>query len=220
MDRNGWYAKPLPVEHWQDEKTVRFGVDAAEAPEYFEKKLKRLQKEFGEDVTLEGAEERTIENPEVEFNMTIDATLWPRFGAKNGLGFGREIFGEEWLSGPVASYLRDVLWGRDAVPPAPYAPLAPVSESLHETELDDYFERPLHVVTAMGTSHGAALGLFLFGDQRYLVPLGGELGDDVEGTWIVDPRNGTARRLSWSQYAQETAVRLVHAAEGGDSAEP
>lgn len=44
---------------------------------------------------------------------TLMTTTWPRFGAKLGLAFGRQVLGEEWLSTSDAEHLRDVLWGRE-----------------------------------------------------------------------------------------------------------
>jgi hypothetical protein len=101
-----------------------------------------------------------------------------------------------------------VLFDRPATVPAPYAPLAPISEQLAGAELTDYFVPPDHVVTVVGTNHGAVLALFLFGDQRYLVPLGGDVTDEALATWIFDARAGKADRLSWTAYAERTALRL------------
>jgi hypothetical protein len=155
MDKGGWYAQPLPVEAWHDEHNVTYGVGADDAQEYMAKKLERLRKEFGPQVTLVSTHERAIENPEVEVEWTHDASLWPRFGAKVGLGFGREVLGEAWLDSDLARYLQDVLFDRPATVPAPYAPLAPISEQLAGAELTDYFVPPDHVVTVVGTNHGA-----------------------------------------------------------------
>lgn len=209
MDRRGWYAQPLPVEAWQDESRLSYGVGAEDALEAMQKKLERLRRQFGPQVFVEATQERVIEQPEVEVGWTHDATLWPRFGAKVGLGFGREVLGEEWLDSAVAQYLRDVLFDGPAVVPGPYAPLAPIAEPLFGSSLADYFVPPQHVVTMMGTAHGAALGLFLFGDERYLVPLGGEITDAELATWIFDPHAGSAERLSWTAYAERTSIRLV-----------
>ncbi len=189
---------------WHGEHKVTYAVGADNAEDYMAKKLERLRKEFGPQVTLESTLERSIENPQVEVAWTHDASLWPRFGAKLGLGFGREVLGEDWLDSEVARYLQGVLYDGGATVPAPYAPLAPISEQLAGT----YFVPPDHVVTVMSTDHGAALSLFLFGDQRYLVPLGGEVGDDVPATWIFDARGGKSERLSWTDYAERTVLRL------------
>jgi HNH endonuclease len=209
MDRGGWYAQPLPVETWHDEQRVLYGVDADGAQEYVVKKLDRLRKQFGPQVTLADTYERTIENPQVDVEFTHDATLWPRFGAKVGLGFGREVLGEDWLDSGLAGYLREILFDRPTSVPSPYALLQPISEPLVGSAQAEFFVPPDHVVAVMGTDHGAALALFLFGDQRYLIPLGGEVTDDTRAVWIFDARTGKVERLSWNEYAERTAVRLV-----------
>jgi hypothetical protein len=216
MDKGRWYAQPLPVETWHDEHNLTYGVGADAAQEYMTKKLERLRKEFGPQVTLASTHEHSIENPEVEIEWTHDASLWPRFGAKVGLGFGREMLGEEWLDSHLARYLQNVLFDRPATVPAPYAPLAPISEQLAGTELADYFVPPDHVVSVVGTNQGAALALFLFGDQRYLVPLGGDVMDEALATWIFDARAGKAERLSWTAYAERTALRLFQEHQAPD----
>jgi hypothetical protein len=214
MDRCGRYAQPLPLETWQDETRLNYGVGAENALKTSHKKLERLRREFGPQVFIEATRERVIEEPEVEVDWTYDATLSPSFGAKVGLGFGREVLGEEWPDSDAAQYLRNVFFDSTAMVPRPYAPLAPIAEPLLGSPLANYIVRPDHVVTAMGTAHAAALGIFLFGDQRYLVPLGGEITDDELATWIFNPYAGSAERLSWTAYAEGTAIRLVEQHEG------
>jgi hypothetical protein len=40
------------------------------------------------------------------------------------------------------------------------------------------------------------------------VPLGGDVTDEALATWIFDARAGKADRLSWTAYAERTALRL------------
>ena len=191
-------------------------MPADDTQEMMAKKLERLRKEHGPQVSVEAREARTIEQPEVEVEWTHDATLWPRFGAMVGLGFGREVLGEGWLDSDLAGYLRDVMFGREAKAPAPHAPLAPISETIEESDMAEFLTPPGHVVNIVGTDHGAVLTLFLFGDQRYVVPLGGTVTDQDEATWVFDAPAGKAQRMSWEQFAENAAMRLGGLEEGAD----
>jgi len=122
--------------------------------------------------------------------MSLGMTVWPRFGAKLGLAFGREVLGDEWLGSEEASRLRRLLWND---PDAPQA--RPLPE---QVEAGDAFALiappPAHIVYLGDFAHGCGLIVQLFGTLRYAVPLSESttLGEPV--TWTFDPVAGTASR--------------------------
>jgi hypothetical protein len=189
MARGGWYTEPLPQGY------------TAHGPG-------PVREELGPEVVLEGTTKRLIEHPEVEVEWTHDPTLWPRLGAKLGLGFGRELLGASWLDSPCARYLQAVLFSREPSPPASHARLATASETVAGSELADLFVPPDHVVWVSNSEHGATLNVVLFGDQRYTVPLGGAVAPEVSATWVFDTSRHLAERLSWRSYAERMALRL------------
>ena len=190
MDRTGWYIESLP----ERSKARTLGSS---------------RKNLGPEITLAAPTRALIDDAEVEVEWTHDPTLWPRFGAKVGLGFGRELLGAGWLDSPSARYLRAVLFSRQAPRPPSYGPLGSVSQAVAGSDVAGLFlGAPEHVVWVTNAEDGAVLDLVLFGDQRYTVPLGGTVAPEALNTWVFDASRHLVERTSWRKYAERMTLRL------------
>jgi hypothetical protein len=126
---------------------------------------------------------------------SLSMTLWPRFGAKLGLAFGREALGGDWLRSEDAARLRRLLWSE---PDAPEA--RPLPEHV---EAGDVFALvappPTHLIYVGVFNRGCGLIVQLFGTLRYGVPLSESITLAEPMIWTFDPIAGTASRTDLAQ---------------------
>jgi hypothetical protein len=121
---------------------------------------------------------------------SLSMTLWPRFGAKLGLAFGREALGDDWLRSEDAARLRRLLWSE---------PDAPEAQPLPEhVEAGDVFglvaPPPTHLIYVGDFDRGCGLIVQLFGTLRYGVPLSESITLAEPVIWTFDPVAGAARK--------------------------
>lgn len=126
---------------------------------------------------------------------SLSMTLWPRFGAKLGLAFGREALGDDWLHSEDAARLRQLLWNE---------PDAPEAQPLPEhVEASDVFALvappPTHLIYVGDFDRGCGLIVQLFGTLRYAVPLSGSITLTEPVIWTFDPVAGTASGTDLAQ---------------------
>jgi hypothetical protein len=206
---DGWRVLKAPSEHQLEDGSIifsagTFGDPLAAAAE----KLARL-KRASPDKSIEMSRmEPVTQDSQVSVEWIIDGTLWPRFAAKVALNIGRELLGDGWLRSPVAQWLGDVLWQRNARVPEPFAELPPLPTVATPASLEGYVPPVHHVLVAGNTNAGPALDITLFGCDSYLVPLGGYA--TIEPTaWVVDPLDGKVERLPWDTLRLRMAVDIV-----------
>lgn len=150
---------------------------------------------------LETSIER-IEDPGVlSVRTSLKSTVWPRFGAKLGLAFGREVLGDPWVCSEGAARLRRLLSDDPAAPEA-----NPLWDQVEDE--DDPFAQlvapPEHFVAAMPYGDGSMLLIQLFGGLRYAVPLSDDHPVPADWTvWTFNPVAGTARKTTLSQLIGE-----------------
>jgi hypothetical protein len=168
------------------------GVAAKELPR-MEQRARALYGDGG--FRVETSIEQIKDEGELSIRTSLLMTLWPRFGAKLGLAFGREVLGEQWLRSEDAARLRRLLWNE---------PNSPEAQPLPEhVEAGDVFALvappPTHLVYVTDFDHGCGLIVQLFGTLRYGVPLSESitLGEPV--IWTFDPVAGTASRTDLAQ---------------------
>lgn len=140
--------------------------------------------------------ETSIEHIKDEATLSIatsmSLTLWPRFGAKLGLAFGRDALGDDWLRSEDADRLRRLLWNEPGAPEA-----QPLPEPV---EAGDIFAliapSPAHIVYIGASTRGCGLIVQLFGAVRYAVPLSQTIMLPEPVIWSFDPVAGTANKTS------------------------
>jgi hypothetical protein len=200
------YGRRLPVPERRDESRERYTVEPGEAEALLAKRSERLRKKLGPDWEVRGRIETVRQDPVAHMEFSIDASIWPRFGAKLALAFGREALGLDWLDSAQAHHLRDVLWHRPTEPPI--AALWPIAERVGADDpLRRLFTPPQHDVHVQRTGHGAVLLLYLFGILRYGVPLADAPQAVDEPCWLFDPIAGTARRTTWPDFITAAIAR-------------
>jgi hypothetical protein len=190
----------------EHEGGVRYTVDVGEAEQLIEKLVRRLEKLHGPGVRIEATTTTIRDEATAKVELPpLSMTLWPRFGAKLGLAFGREVLGVEWLASAQASHLRDVLWERDTDPDD--------LDAIWDTvEAQDAFARlvptPGHLLAIHRGEHGAMLIVQMFGRMRYGVPLSDEPQPRDDWTmWVFDPVAGTASQMGFSELIRQSAAR-------------
>jgi HNH endonuclease len=190
----GPQARRVPHKAQDDETGRRYVVDEGEGEAFAERMKARLEQQLGDGFQVEAQVER-IEEAEQEASVPVGLPLklWPRFGAKLGLAFGREVLGDEWLLTEDAGRLRRVLWDTEEV-----LMLEPLWDQVEE---DDPFTLlappPGHLVAVAPRGEGCSLIVQLFGGLRYAVPLSDQHSVDLDWTvWTFDPVAGTARKTT------------------------
>lgn len=217
MDRAGWFLKALPVETWTDPSTLVYGVDATDAPEITQKKLERLRRETGRDVTLTSQTPRTTENPEATIKYQQSVVTWPRMGAKVALAVARMELDDTYLMSPAAEWLRSLLWG-DMAQTAPDD--AGISKHLAGETLDADVRLgqrpPEHQLVLHRAGQKVGIAFTLFGEVRYAVSLGTAASLAAPAVWALDPIARRVRRLSWEEWLVLSAERMVGANQEDD----
>jgi hypothetical protein len=205
LGRDGARARRVPRVLRRDENVEHYVVETGEAEELLRKREARLRRQHGENVKIESNVETVIDDTTANIPYSLKITVWPRFGSKLGLAFGRHLFGTAWLSTPQAAHLRDVLSGKDSEPDD----LAYFWETI---ESDDLFARlappPAHLVAFCANEKGAGLMVQVFGQMRYRVPLSPASHASSGWTlWIFDPVQGKARQTTIAELADESIRR-------------
>jgi hypothetical protein len=210
LGRDGASVHRVPAPEHRDESSERYTVDVGEAEALVRKRIERIRAQRGDSVEVDFTIE-TVRQAEAVGNIaySLKTSLWPRFGAKVGLAFGRELLGESWLSTPQAAHLRDVLAGGESEPAEGLPPLSPLWD---DVEPDDLYHQvlappPAHLLMAVSTERGVGLLLQLFGEFRYRIPLSPARGEEVHNrAWIFDPIVRSARETTLSGLV-EAAIR-------------
>jgi hypothetical protein len=195
----------VPRKIRDDETGVSFITDPGEGAEFGEQQIPRLEQR-GRELYGEGGFriEMSVEGTEDEGDVTITSRLkmdlWPRFGAKLGLAFGREALGEKWVGSEDAARLRRLLWAERGAPSA-----NPLWEQVSETDAFALLApAPQHLIR-IGGGFGTGCGLIvqLFGALRYGVPLSDSVSIPEPVVWLFDPVAGTARQTTQAQLIDE-----------------
>jgi hypothetical protein len=205
LGREGVRAGRVPEPEQRDENVERYTVDLGQAEALLRTREDRLRKKHGGNVKIEAHVEVVNRESIANISYSLDMLLWPRFGAKLGLAFGRQVLGEDWLSTPEAAHLRDVMWARESDP----ANLKCIWETIKP---DDVFawlvSPPQHMVAVQSTRHGAGLIVQLFGELRYGVRLSQGRSADVDwAIWVFDPVRGTCRETNLTDLVEEDMRR-------------
>jgi hypothetical protein len=206
LDRSGWYAELLPTEEWVDENTFRFSIDANDIAAR-DKKVARMEKQLGQPVKVASTRSRIIEHPEVKLHYEVEATMWPRFGAKLALGVGALALGSDWLGSAHAQWLHDVLWDNPTTPPEPFGPLAPMPTTFTGDSIGRYLFPPEHVLAVAHTSHGPGLAFYSFSERYYLVPLGVDAHLPEQVAWVLDPVRHKVERMRYEDWMMSLVLR-------------
>jgi hypothetical protein len=205
LGRDGARARRVPQVIQRDEKAERYVVENGEGEELLRKREARLRQRHGEDIKIESSVEAFYDETTASIPYSLKITVWPRFGAKLGLAFGRHVLGTDWLSTPQAAHLRDVLSGNDSEP----TDLAYWWDTIED---DDVFLRlappPAHLIAVCANAKGAGLLVQIFGQMRYRVPLSPVARTDMGWLlWIFDPVKGKARQTTIAELADESIRR-------------
>ncbi len=211
LGRDGASVHRVPAPEHRDESSERYTVDLGDAEALVRKRIERIRAQRGDSVEVDFTIE-TVRQPEAVGNIaySLKMSLWPRFGAKVGLAFGRELLGESWLSTPQAAHLRDVLAGGESVPAEGLPPLSPLWDAV---EPDDLYHQvlappPAHLLMAVSTQRGTGLVLQLVGEFRYAIPLSPTPAEGVhDRAWIFDPIVQTARETTLSGLVEDAMRR-------------
>jgi hypothetical protein len=206
LGRDGARTRRVPVAEKLDESSERYTVETGEAEELVRKRVERIRRQRGGSVQVDVQVDTVQRESTGTIPYSLKRTLWPRFGAKIGLVFGRELLGEEWLRTPQAMHLRAVLWDHDSTPADGLPALSPIWDNI---EPEDLYRTllappPAHLVIAVSRSAGVRLMLQLFGEIRYAIPLSPTPHDPANGrAWIFDPIGQTARETTLSGLAED-----------------
>jgi hypothetical protein len=171
-------------------------VTATEMP----KMERRARELYGDDgFRIETSIEQIKDEGKLSIPTSLNMTLWPRFGAKLGLAFGREALGDDWLLSEDAARLRRLLWSE---------PNAPQAQPLPEhVEVGDVFALvappPTHLINVGDFDRGCGLIVQLFGTLRYAMPLSESIKLAEPVIWTFDPVAGTASRTDLAQHIAE-----------------
>ena len=189
----------------QDENVERYLVEEGEGEELLRTREARLRQQHGEAIKIESKIEAVHDETTASIRYSLKTTVWPRFGAKLGLAFGRHVLGIDWLSTPQAAHLRDVLSGNDSEPDD-------LTYCWDTIPTDDPFSRlappPAHLVAVCADENGAGLMVQVFGQMRYRVPLSPIAHPDTGWLlWIFDPVKGKARQTTFVGLAEESICR-------------
>lgn len=200
--RDAITARCLPHRISAIETQEHYVVDPNDAARILRLRAERIRKQRGAGFEVRAQLGQTDGNPDdrVQIDYSVSADVWPRFGAKLGLGLGARGMGDAWLRSDWAAWLRARLRGSDAASPGGIATLPLFPESL---SADDSFARlsdpPQHTIVFTHTDP-TVLVAHLFGSWRYGVPLGPN-GPRDGPAWTFDPRTGTA--------AETTLIGLI-----------
>lgn len=202
----------VPRKVRDDERGASFVTDIGAGAEFCERQIPRLEKRgrelYGEGAfRIETSVERVKDEGSFTVNLGLKMDLWPRFGAKLGLAFGRETLGEEWVRSEDAARLRRLLW---------FQPEAPNANPLWEnvSEMDAFAKLapvPQHLVW-IGDGFGKGCGMIvqLFGTLRYGVPLSDSVSIPEPVVWLFDPVAGTVHQTILAQLiAERTAAQRL-----------
>jgi len=205
LGRDGARGRRVPQVLQRDENVERYLVEAGEGEKLLRTREARLRQQHGEDIQIESKIEAVHDETTAHIPYSLKTTVWPRFGAKLGLAFGRHVLGMDWLSTPQAAHLRDVLAGNDSEPDD----LAYWWDTI---KADDVFSRlappPAHLVAVCANGKGAGLMAQVFGQMRYRVPLSPIAHPDTGWfLWIFDPVTGKARQTTIADLADESIRR-------------
>lgn len=190
LGRDGLSTHRVPHRQKHSDTGLQYVTQLGESEALIRKLEARLRKKHGDKIKIE-ASTKTIRDETIAHIpfLSLKTTTWPRFGAKLGLAFGREILGEQWLSTADAAHLREILWGRETESPT----LDPLWDTVH----DDVFTRlaptPSHLVAAHASVDGTVLIVQLFGKMRYGFPITTTPQTPERwAMWVFDPVQGSA----------------------------
>lgn len=197
-------ARRAPRRTRNDETGTTFITEIGDGAEIAAKELPKIEQRARElygdgGFRVETSIEQIKDDGELSILTSLSMTLWPRFGAKLGLAFGREVLGGDWLRSEEAARLRRLLWNE---------PDAPEAHPLPEhVEAGDVFALvappPTHLVYVGNFDRGCGLILHLFGTLRYAVPLSESITLAEPVIWTFDPIAGTASRTDLAQFIAE-----------------
>jgi HNH endonuclease len=166
------------------------------------RKLERIRAKYG-DVRPISSEERMPDGPlTAHVTHVVDVGIWPRFAAKVALGVASLLVDDDsWLSGPIASVLRSVLWSGHPSTLTDGLAHPGVAWSLRPFELQPGthpLRAPEHLLIFEETpEEGEWLVIVVFGWLPYRVPLAMDWAaiEEPPQSWRIDPIAGRHRRL-------------------------
>lgn len=190
----------VPHKVRDDETGRRYVVDAGDGEALAERMKARMERQLGDRARVETHVEAVKEEQQASVQVGLPTKLWPRFGAKLGLAFGRDVLGDDWLLSEDASRLRRVLRDAEDAPE-----LWPLWENVEDGDPFTLIApQPQHLVAVAPRDPGCGLIVQLFGVLRYSVPLSAKRSVDPDWTvWTFDPVAATARRTTLAALIAE-----------------
>ena len=105
----GPQVRRVPHKIRDDETGLSYVVEPGEGEALAEKIKACLEKRYGNSARIEASIQSVETGGDASVRVSLPVKLWPRFGAKLGLAFGREALDDDWLLSEDASRLRRVL---------------------------------------------------------------------------------------------------------------
>src|SRR3954471_6792994 len=108
-------AERIPRARAKTDAGEQHRVEDGHRERFLELRLERLRRQLGPGYEVTGRSERVRQEGVANCTYRVGATLWPRFGGKLDLGFGRSRFGADWLDTAPAMRLLEVMRGGEDI---------------------------------------------------------------------------------------------------------